>query len=122
MITKYGTGRLFGAIHDYLKVYMPKQRNMSVHTQSSYRNALDQLVDFVMLHKKVPITDVTFEMLTTETVTAFLDSLETERGNGISSRNTRLAAIKAFLKFAADRNVCNVAILRRSRMLRSKNE
>lgn len=50
-------------------------------------------------------------MLTAETVTAFLDSLETERGNKISSRNTRLAAIKAFLKYAADRNVVNVAIL-----------
>jgi len=111
MITKYGLGTLFGAIHDYLEVYLPKQRKLSVHTQKSYREALDTLVDFIKFRNKVQIQDVTFEMLTEVAVTAFLDSLETERGNGISSRNTRRAAIRAFFKYAADRNVVNVAIL-----------
>jgi len=111
MITKYSSGTLFGAIHDYLKIYLPGQRNLSEHTQKSYRLALDQLVDFVKGQNKVPLQDVTFEMLTETTVTAFLNSLETERGNEVSSRNTRLAAIRAFLKYAADRNVVNVAIL-----------
>jgi site-specific recombinase XerD len=111
MITKYGLGNLFGAIHDYLEVYLPKQRNLSGHTQNSYRVALDSLVDFVKVHNKVQIQDVTFEMLTETTVTAFLDSLESERGYEISSRNTRRAAIRAFLKYAADRNVVNVSIL-----------
>ena len=111
MITKYGAGTLFGAIHDYLKVYLPKQRNLSEHTQNSYREALNQLVDFVKRQSKVPLQDVTFEMLTEGMISDFLDSLETERGNTISSRNTRLAAIRAFLKYAADRNVVNVAIL-----------
>lgn len=114
-LTQYGTGTLFGAIHDYLKVYMPKQRNMSIHTQNSYRVALDQLVDFVKLRNGIAITDVTFEMLTTDTVTAFLDSLESDLGHGVSSRNTRLAAIKAFMKYAAERNICNVAILQEVR-------
>lgn len=111
MITKYGAGTLFGAIHDYLKIYMPMQRNMSMHTQNSYRKTLELLVDFVKNRANVSLQDVTFEMLTAETVTAFLDSLEAERGNKISSRNTRLAAVRAFLKYAADRNVVNVAIL-----------
>ena len=115
MITKYGLGTLFGAIHDYLEVYLPKQRNLSKHTQKSYREALEALVDFVKLHNNIPIHDVTFEMLTEATVTAFLDSLEIERGYGISSRNTRRAAIRAFLKYAADRNVVNVAILQEVR-------
>lgn len=111
MITKYNSGTLFGAIHDYLIIYLPKQRNLSIHTQNSYRQSLDQLVDFIKTQKSLPIEDVTFEMLTAETMTAFLDSFETDRGNGISSRNTRLAAIRAFLKYAADRNVVNIAIL-----------
>jgi len=111
MITKYGLGTLFGVIHDYLEVYLPKQRNLSEHTQKSYRAALESLVDFVKIYNKVQIYDVTFEMLTEAAVTAFLDSLETERGYEISSRNTRRAAIRAFLKYAADRNVVNVAIL-----------
>jgi site-specific recombinase XerD len=104
-------GALFSAIHDYLEVYLPEQRKLSEHTHKSYRAALDALVDFIKIHNNVRIQDVTFEMLTEDTVTAFLDSLETERGYEISSRNTRRAAIRTFLKYAADRNIVNVAIL-----------
>ena len=64
MITKYGLGTLFGAIHDYLEVYLPKQRNLSEHTQKSYREALESLVDFIKCHNEVRFSDVTFEMLT----------------------------------------------------------
>jgi len=110
MMTKYGVGTFFRAIHDYIEVYLPKQRNLSSHTINSYRVTLNQLVDFVAEHNKVPLMDLTFEMLTEETVTAFLDSLEAERGNAISSRNTRLAAVKAFAKYAADRNIAYAAI------------
>ena len=111
MLTKYELGTLFSAIHDYLEVYLPIQRNLSIHTQKSYREALDSLVDFVKNRNKVPILNVTFEMLTEATVASFLDALETERGYAISSRNTRRAAIRAFLKYAADRNIVNVAVL-----------
>jgi site-specific recombinase XerD len=111
MITKYGLGTLFSAIHDYLEVYLPKQRNLSEHTQKSYREALDALIDFIKMRNDVPIQDVTFEMLTEASVSAFLDYLEDERGYVISSRNTRRAAIRAFLKYAASRNIVNVAIL-----------
>ena len=111
MFTKYGLGNLFGAIHDYLEVYLPKQRNLSPHTQKSYRESLESLVDFIKVHYNIQIQDVTFEMLTEETLTAFLDSLETERGYKVSSRNTRRTAIRAFMKYAADRNVVNVAVL-----------
>jgi len=111
MFTKYGLGNLFGAIHDYLEVYLPKQRNLSLHTQKSYRESLEALVDFVKTYNKVPIQDVTFEMLTEPTLTAFLDALESERGYKVSSRNSRRTAIRTFMKYAADRNVANVAIL-----------
>jgi site-specific recombinase XerD len=110
MMTKYGFGTFFSAIHDYIEVYLPDQRNLSRHTIDSYRETLNQLVDFVEDFDKVPLLDVTFEMLTAETVTAFLDSLESERGNAVSSRNTRLAAVKAFAKYAADRNIAYTAI------------
>jgi len=111
MFTKYGLGTLFGAIYDYLAIYLPKQRNLSAHTQKSYRESLEALVDFLKVYNKVQIQDVSFEMLTEVTLTAFLDSLETECGYKISSRNTRRTAIRAFMKYAADRNVVNIAIL-----------
>lgn len=42
-----------------------------------------------------------FADFTPELIIAFLDHLERERNNSTRSRNTRLAALRSFLKFAA---------------------
>jgi site-specific recombinase XerD len=105
-------GSLFGLIHKYLKVYLPKQRKVSPNTIRSYRGALELLVDFTKDRRKVPLKDVTFEMLTSETIAEFLDFLEDERGCSVATRNNRLAAIRAFLKYAADVDVSAVAFLK----------
>ena len=108
---KFGVGTLFGMIYDYLKIYLPKQRKLSPNTIRSYREALELMVDFIKEQNNIPLGDVTFEMLTAETVLGFLDYLEAERGCSIATRNNRLAAIRAFLKFAADRDVTTVIYL-----------
>jgi site-specific recombinase XerD len=104
-MTRFGSSTLFGLIHHYLKVYLPKQRKLSTNTIRSYREALELLVDFVKVQKGVPLQDVTFEMLTGEIVTAYLDHLENDRHCGIATRNSRLAAVRAFFVYAADRDV-----------------
>ena len=109
-MTKFGNCTLFGLIHDYLKLYLPKQRKLSPHTIRSYRDALELLVDFVKDKNKVPLQDVTFEMFTEGMILAFLDHLETIRGCAVSTRNNRLSVIKAFLAYAADRDITTVAI------------
>jgi site-specific recombinase XerD len=72
---------------------------------------LELLVDFIKVLKRIPLQDVTFEMLTIETVTAYLDYIENERGCSIPTRNTRLAAIKAFLEYSADRDITTTVVL-----------
>jgi site-specific recombinase XerD len=110
-MTKFGNGSLFGLIHNYLKIYLPKQRKVSPNTIRSYSEALELLVDFVKDKKGIPLKDVAFEMLTAETIAEFLDSLEYERGCSIVTRNNRLAAIRAFFKYAADVDIAAVAFL-----------
>jgi site-specific recombinase XerD len=110
-MNKFGNSTFYKFIHDYLKVYLPKQRKLSVNTIRSYREALELLVDFIKIKKDIPLKDVTFEMLTTETVAAYLDYLEDERGCSISTRNNRLSAIRAFLEYTADRDVTTAVIL-----------
>jgi site-specific recombinase XerD len=110
-MTKYGIGTFLGTVHDYLSVYLPDRRNLSPHTIESYRETLNQLVDFIKEYHKVPLLDLAFEMLTAEAITAFLDAAERERGISISSRNNRLAAVKAFVKYAASRNIAYAAVL-----------
>lgn len=117
---KFVANPLFSLIHDYLKIHLPKQRNLSRHTINSYRIALELLVDFVKTQKGVPLQDVTFEMLTPDTITNFLDFIEIEQRCSISTRNNRLTAIRAFVKFAADRDISTVEILSGLKMVTSK--
>ena len=102
---KFCSNALFNLIRSYLKIYLPNARRLSGNTIRSYRQALEQLVDFVKIQKGVPLQDVTFEMLTGEMVTGFLDYLENERGCSVVTRNNRLAAIRAFFAYAADKDV-----------------
>ena len=57
---------LFSLIRGYLKTHLPKQRNLSEHKIESYREVLNQLVDFLQRQERASLQNVTFEMLTTE--------------------------------------------------------
>ena len=102
-------GSLFDYIHSYLKVYLPKQRNLSDNTIRSYRQSLTLFLDFVKDTHNISLMDVTFEMITPDAITGFLDSLEGNRASSISTRNNRLAAVRAFYKFVADRDIVYAA-------------
>jgi site-specific recombinase XerD len=102
---------LFGLIHDFFKVYLPNQRRCSPHTIAAYRQSLEQLIDYVKGKNRIPIQDVTFEMLDAASVLQFLDALEAERGCSISTRNHRLTAIRSFFSYAAMMDVTVVAFL-----------
>ena len=49
-----------------------------------------------------------------ELILAFLDHLEQERHNGVRSRNLRLTALRAFLKFAGRRDVASLYVVERA--------
>ncbi len=102
---------LFPLIHDYLKIYLPKQRNVSSNTILSYRKALEELLEYVKEREQIPLGSISFEHLTADTVFSFLEYLELEKGSSISTRNARFAAIRAFMDYAADHDVALVANL-----------
>jgi site-specific recombinase XerD len=86
-------------IQRFFEDYLPGLRGMSTHTIHSYRDAAVLFLRFVAREtgrgiEKLEITD-----LTAARVEGFLMSLERERHNGITTRNTRLAALHAFARF-----------------------
>lgn len=87
---------LFPLIHDYLKTYLPNQRNVSANTIRSYRKSLEELLDYVKDREQIPLCQLTFEHLTTDMVLSFLEYLESEKGCSVPTRNTRFAAVRAF--------------------------
>jgi len=102
---RLAAGTLLGKVHDFLKIYLPSHRHVSPNTIRAYSNAIDQLLNFVKTQKHVTLGDITFEMLTADTILAFLDHLEADNGCSISTRNQRLAAIRSFIKYAATRDI-----------------
>lgn len=108
---KAGENSLFLLVHDYLKIYLPKQRNVSHNTIRSYQKALEELLDYVKNDRQISLGEVTFDHLTTAVILSFLEYLEVEKGCSVPTRNTRFAAICAFMDYAADRDLTLVANL-----------
>ena len=106
---KFKKGSLFDYIHSYLKIYLPTQRRVSANTIRSYQGSLSTLLDFVKDRHKIPLGDVTLEMLDAQMLVDYLECLESECAVSIATRNNRLAAIRAFYRYVSDRDVTVVA-------------
>jgi integrase/recombinase XerD len=77
------------------------QKRASPHTLAAYRDALRLLFVFAARKSgKVPC-ELDFDDLGAGVIGAFLEHLETERGNGARTRNSRLGAIHSMFRYAA---------------------
>lgn len=78
---------------------LPLERRASEHTRDSYAYAFKLLLTYASHRLAVAPSQLTVEQIDAPLVIDFLNDLETTRGNGPSSRNARLAAIKSFMHF-----------------------
>jgi integrase/recombinase XerD len=81
-----------------------RERHASPHTIAAYRDTLRLLLGFAAERcgRQPSMLDV--GDMDASTVAAFLDHLETERGNSARTRNARLAAIHSLYRYAALRH------------------
>jgi integrase/recombinase XerD len=77
------------------------QRQASAHTVAGYRDTLRLLLRFAADHAHTPASELDFADLDAPLIAAFLTHLETERGNGVRTRNHRLAVIHSLFGYAA---------------------
>ena len=85
--------------------HLQQQRAMSPRTVATYRDAFVLFLDFAKSRLCKQPTAIRLRDVTPTLILAFLDYLERERGNSVRSRNARLAALRAFMKFASRRDV-----------------
>lgn len=78
---------------------LPIERGASENTRNSYAYAFQLLLTFASKRLKVAPSQLAVEQIDAPLVLAFLNDLETTRGNGPGSRNIRLAAIKSFMHY-----------------------
>jgi site-specific recombinase XerD len=101
-------------VQAFFAEHLTQQRALSPRTVAAYRDAFMLFLGFIQAqHAKSPAT-VKLTDITPELILDFLDHLEHERHNTVRSRNARLAALRAFLKFAAHRDVSALHVIERS--------
>jgi site-specific recombinase XerD len=80
---------------------LARQRQASPRTIAAYRDALRLLLVFVQQRTGTPPADLDWSDLDADTVSAFLNHMEDERGNSPRTRNVRLTAIRSLFSYAA---------------------
>ena len=87
------------AVVRFFQEYLPTQRGVSMHTLRSYRDSVLLLLRHMAKDTGRRIEALQLSDLTAERVIRFLRHLETERRNGIATRNARLAGLHTLARF-----------------------
>ena len=87
-------------LQTYFTVFAHTQRDLAANTISAYRDTWRMLIKYLAESTRTRAEHIDFTDVDAEHVAAFLDHLQTERGNTVSTRNSRLCAIRAVLSHA----------------------
>ena len=107
------TELLAPVVQGFFRDFLVAQRNVSHNTVLAYRDALKLLLVFAADRCHRAVTDLRVDDVGPDTVLAFLDHLEQERGCGASTRNARLAAIRSLFRYIARRDPAIAGLCRR---------
>lgn len=86
-------------LQSFLIDYIIGECNCSLNTKSSYSTTFYLLIEFLFKKYKIKSNEITFDNLNKEIIIEFLDYLENDRKNSVSTRNQRLASLKSFFKY-----------------------
>lgn len=87
-------------VTQYFTIYLPGLRNVSCNTIYSYRDTFRLFLNYCKDVKKIDLSKFDFDNIEILLIQNFLEWLEFERKNSLSSVNQRLAAIRAFFRYA----------------------
>lgn len=100
-------------IQDFFCRRLIDQQGVSRHTLEAYRDTFRLLLAYLPLRLRKALNDLALADLDAANVIAFLDHLQTERGNGARTRNARLAALRSFARYAASRDPTALPLVNR---------
>jgi site-specific recombinase XerD len=94
----------FSMTYEFLDVYMPEQVGMSLQTVRSYRDALTVFRRYLYEKRDISVSKFLFTDCTKDCLMEFIEHLKV-RGCKAGTCNQRIAAIKSYIWFAAERDI-----------------
>jgi site-specific recombinase XerD len=96
-----GSHPIAGFVQGFFHEYLAAQRGLSPNTILSYRDALKLLLCYVSRRVSKPVDKLLVEDIDETVVVAFLQHLESDRGNAPQTRNNRLSTLRTFFRYVA---------------------
>jgi len=91
--------RLLQWVESFFREHLERTRGASRHTILSYRDSLQLFFFYLAEVRGGDVSKLRLEDITETKVLAFLDHLETSRGNSVATRNSRLTAIRSLCRY-----------------------
>jgi site-specific recombinase XerD len=101
--------RLLQQVAAFFREHLQRTRGASRHTVLSYRDSLQLFFCYLADAQGVDVSKLRLEDITEDKVLAFLDHLESTRGNAVATRNSRLTAIKSFCRYLIRKDTTHAA-------------
>jgi len=99
------TPEVFAVLVQRFFSHLRSERNVSEHTICAYRDSFRLFLRYLFEYRHLRPEKVTFESFTPDVILGFLRHVEAMRGNSIRTRNSRLTAIRAFVRFALSQGI-----------------
>ena len=113
-------------INEWLTVYAPSVQSNSVHTVKNYKDTLSLFLHFITHVKGHDAKTFSFKLLERSVIEEWILWLKNERKCSSETCNSRLASIRAFIKYLSEKDVslmylaCETARIPRQRTVRKK--
>ncbi len=107
-------------ITSFLREHMPIEQGCSPHTCETYAHAFRLLFVFASKRLRIKPSQIFIEQIDAALILDFLAHIEEQRGNCAATRNGRLAAIKAFIRYVEFRVPSTLAQARQIHTIPSK--
>ncbi|MGB4406468.1 MAG: tyrosine-type recombinase/integrase [Sphaerochaeta sp.] len=92
-------------ISEWFEVYLPDQRMCSPKTQESYNYSLSLYLHYLHEVEKTGLEDLCLDSFSAKKITGFMNWQVSVRKCCPSTCNNRLAALRSFLDYAAQKNI-----------------
>ena len=86
----------FRLIRDYLDVFLINQKGASKHTVKSYKQTLNQLLDYLAKLFSIKLSELSFANISVKSIEGFLDNGEKDIGMECQYKKSEACSCKVF--------------------------